>query len=132
MIVDSSALVAILLLEPTAPSLLAALAAAPSRAVSAATLVEASIVMQLKKGPIGLRELDDLVARYGIEIVPVDLEQVRLAREGFARFGKGVDRAGLNFGDLFAYALARARGRPLLYLGNDFARTDVASALGPG
>jgi ribonuclease VapC len=93
--------------------------------MSVATLVELSIVLESRFGAEGLRDLDLFVVRAGIELVPVDLEQAHEARRAFSRFGRGRHPAGLNYGDCFAYALARVRGEPLLFKGEDFARTDV-------
>jgi ribonuclease VapC len=127
--VDSSALLGILLHEPAADDLLAAAVRAATRLVSAGTMVEAAIVTAARLGDAGERELDALVARLGLEVVPVDAAQVAVAREAFRRFGKGRHPAALNFGDLFAYALARSRALPLLFVGKDFARTDIVAAL---
>lgn len=128
MVADTSALVAVLLGEVTADRLTAALEAAPARRCSAVSLVEASMVMQGRVGERGELELDLLVGRLRVEIVPVTLAQAELARTAFRRFGKGRHPAGLNFGDCFSYALARALGQPLLFVGNDFSRTDVQVA----
>jgi ribonuclease VapC len=128
MVADTSALVAILLGEPTADRLTAVLEAAPSLRCSAVSLVEAAMVMQGRLGERGERELDLLVGRLRVEIVPVTLAQAELARTAFRRFGKGRHPAGLNFGDCFSYALARALGEPLLFVGNDFSQTDVQVA----
>jgi ribonuclease VapC len=128
-VVDSSALVAILRREPAADLLLARAARAAGRLISAGTAVEAGMVVMARLGPTGVAELDALMAQLGIELMPVDAAQVALAREGFSRFGKGRHPAALNFGDLFAYALAKSRELPLLYVGADFARTDVLDAL---
>jgi ribonuclease VapC len=128
-VVDSSALLGILLHEPAADDLLAAAVRAATRLVSAGTMVEAAIVTAARLGDAGERELDALVARLGLEVVPVDAAQVAVAREVFRRFGKGRHPAELNFGDLFAYALARSRALPLLFVGKDFARTDIVAAL---
>jgi ribonuclease VapC len=93
--------------------------------MSVATLVEISIVIESRYGAEGLRDLDQLIERGGIELVAVDLEQAKLARGAFSRFGKGRHAAGLNYGDCFAYALAKMLGEPLLFKGEDFSRTDV-------
>ena len=129
MVIDTSALLAILLDERERRSYNEAIEAAATRAVSAATFVEVSIVVESRFGAEGLRDLDQFVDRAKIEIAAVDLEQANLARLAFSRFGKGRHPAGLNFGDCFSYALAIARGEPLLYKGEDFALTDVASAM---
>jgi ribonuclease VapC len=125
MVVDTSALIAVLLREPTADRLSRALDGAPSIRCSVASLVEASMVMHGRLGEQGERELDALLRRLQVEAIPVTLEQAELARSAFRRFGKGRHPAGLNFGDCFSYALARALGEPLLFVGNDFSQTDV-------
>ena len=125
MVVDSSALLAMLLGEPDGDSFVHLLAGASDPLISAATLVEASIVMQAKKGDRGVTDLDDLLSAAGVRCVAVDGAQAVIAREAFARFGKGRAPAGLNFGDCFSYALARATDRPLLAKGLDFGRTDI-------
>jgi ribonuclease VapC len=129
MVIDTSALVAILEDEPERRAFNEAIEAAASRLISAANFVEASIVIESRYGAEGLRDLDLFVDRSGIEVVVVDAEQARMARLGFSRFGKGRHLAALNFGDCFAYALARVLGEPLLFKGTDFSRTDVSSAL---
>ncbi len=125
MIVDSSALMAILAEEPGAAALARRLLAEPSRRMSAGTLVETLIVAEA--GGV-VDDLTALLEEVGIEIIPVDAAQAALALDGFRRFGKGRHPAGLNYGDLFAYALARAEDEPLLFVGNDFARTDLRVA----
>ncbi len=129
MVIDTSALLAILLDEPERRRFNEALEAADTRLLSAATLVETSIVIEARFGAAGVRELDLLCDRAEIEVVPVDERQARAARAAFARYGKGRHRAALNFGDCFAYALAQDRGEPLLFKGDDFAATDVLPAL---
>lgn len=129
MVVDTSALLAILLGEPERYDCIALLAGADDPLISTATLVEASIVMQARTGDEGVQDLDDLLAVAGVRPVAVDADQAVLARQAFARFGTGRAAAGLNFGDCFAYALARAMGRPLLFKGTDFAQTDVTAAV---
>jgi ribonuclease VapC len=126
MVLDSSAVIALLLDEPDADSLRLAIADADTRLISAATLVEASLVIESRFGEAGGRELDLLINRLGIVIVPVDADQVDEARRAWRRFGRGRNAAGLNYGDLFSYALARTTGQPLLYKGDDFTRTDIA------
>jgi len=129
MVIDTSALLAILLDEDERRQYNEAVEAAASCSISVATLVEVSIVIESRLGAYGLRELDLFIERAGIETVEVDLEQGRLARRAYSRFGKGRHPAGLNYGDCFAYALAMARGESLLFKGGDFARTDVAPAV---
>jgi ribonuclease VapC len=122
-------LVAILLSEPERDRFIAALSEARDPLISAGTLLEASIVLQSKLGDGGLADLDELLATAGVRCVAVDLAQVHAARDAFARFGKGRDAAGLNYGDCFAYALAKVAQEPLLFKGDDFGRTDVVAAL---
>jgi ribonuclease VapC len=128
-IIDTSALIAILRAEPEASSYAAAIANASSRRVSAASFVEAAAVID-RGGPIASRRFDDLFQAAQLSIEPVTEVQARIAREAYRDFGKGSGHpAGLNFGDCFAYALARASAEPLLFKGHDFSETDVASAL---
>ena len=129
MIVDTSALIAILRDELEAAACAAAIEAAPQRRMSAANFVEAAIVIDGSRDPIG-RRLDDLVAEAQLAIEAVTAAHARIAREAYRDFGRGSGHpARLNFGDCFAYALARATGEPLLFKGNDFSHTDIASAL---
>jgi ribonuclease VapC len=127
-VVDTSALVAVLFDEPERERFIALLADAEDALISAATLVEATIVMQAKTGDDGVGDLDELLAAAAVRCVAVDSVQAYLARDAFARFGKRRAAAGLNFGDCFSYALARATDRPLLFKGSDFSRTDVRTA----
>jgi ribonuclease VapC len=131
MVLDTSALLAILLDEPERRAFNEAIEAAGTRAMSVATLVEISIVLESRSGAEALRDLDTFVERAGIELAPVDREQASVARRAFSRFGKGRHPAGLNYGDCFSYALAMVRDEPLLYKGEDFARTDVISCSRP-
>ena len=125
MVLDTSALVAILQRERERRAFIEAIEAADVRQMSVATFVEISIVIETRYGAEGLRDLDHFIGRAGIELVPVDAEQGTLARSAFSRFGKGRHRAGLNYGDCFSYALAIAAGEPLLFKGDDFVHTDV-------
>jgi len=129
MVVDSSALLAILLNEPDAQELRTAFDHDEVRLMSAATLLEVSMVIEARKGDNGGRDLDVLISKSKIEVIPVDQDQVDEARRAWRRFGRGRHPAALNYGDLFAYALSRTRGEPLLYKGDDFTRTDVARVL---
>ncbi|HLZ84906.1 MAG TPA: type II toxin-antitoxin system VapC family toxin [Caulobacteraceae bacterium] len=129
MIIDTSAILAILLGEPDAPRFAEAVGSAHPRLLSAANLLEASMVVEARKGDDGARDLDLFVYRGEIEIVPVDREQVEVARLAWRRFGKGRHPAGLNYGDCFAYVLAKVSGAALLFKGADFAQTDIAAAL---
>jgi ribonuclease VapC len=126
MVLDTSALLALLLDEPEAEDFRAAVEEDTTRLVSAATLLETALVIEARKGEPGGRELDALIRTADVVVVPVDAEHVFEARRAYRRFGKGRHAAGLNFGDLFAYALARTAGEPLLFKGDDFARTDIA------
>lgn len=128
MVVDTSAIIAILQTEAGADELVESLIDAPERRISAATLVESGIVMQARYGDAGELQLDLLLQRLRIEIIPVTAQHAELARSAYRRFGKGRHSAGLNFGDCFAYALAKAMGESLLYVGGDFAQTDVEGA----
>jgi ribonuclease VapC len=128
-VLDTSALVAMLLGEPDCDRFIAALAEAEDPLISAGTLLETSIVVESKLGEAGLADLDELLATAGVRCVAVDLAQVHAARDAFARFGKGRDTAGLNYGDCFAYALAKVAQVPLLFKGEDFRRTDVVAAV---
>jgi len=131
MVIDTSAITAILRQEPDADRYALAMEADPVRLVSAATALEAWIVATARAGKAGGRDLDDLLAELAVEVVPVTTDHVKLARSGFERFGKGRHPAGLNFGDCFSYALAKASGQPLLFKGDDFGRTDVRVAVLP-
>jgi ribonuclease VapC len=125
MVIDTSALVAILRNEPERRRFNEAIEAAESRRMSAATFVELSIVLEARYGAEGGRNLDLFCARASLVIASVDAEQAELARRAWRRYGKGRDAAGLNYGDCFSYALAITRGEPLLFKGEDFAKTDV-------
>lgn len=128
MVLDTSAIAAILLDEMDAPMLESLIGADPVRLMSAATYVECSLVVLRRLGEPGVREFDLLLHKAAITIVAVTAEQAEIARSAFLRFGKGRHVAGLNFGDCFSYALSRTSGEPLLYKGGDFAKTDVAGA----
>ena len=125
MVIDSSALLAILQREPQRRSFIEAIESADSARMSVASFVETSIVIETRYGPDGLRDLDRFLSRAAIELVPVDQEQGQLARSAFSRFGKGRHRAALNFGDCFSYAAAISLSEPLLFKGDDFMYTDV-------
>ncbi len=125
MLLDTSSLLAILQDEPERRAFNEAIEGAASRVLSVVSFVEVSIVMESRHGAEGVRELDRFIEHAGIEIVGVDPEQGRLARDAFSRFGKGRHPAALNLGDCFAYALAHLRAEPLLFKGNDFSRTDL-------
>jgi ribonuclease VapC len=129
MVVDSSAVVAILRREAGWQRLEETILGADRPVMSAAVLVETSIVIEAARGQSGIRELDALLGQLAIEVVPFEPEQVELAREGFRRFGKGRHPARLNFGDCLSYGLARHLAEPLLFIGGDFAKTDITPAL---
>lgn len=128
MIVDSSVIVAILSGEPEAQSFADAIAGAPSREISALNYVEVAVVIDSRDDPVFSRKIDDLLRDAQVGIEPVTVEQARIARAAYRDFGKGRHRAGLNFADCFAYALAKDKGEPLLFQGDDFSRTDVERA----
>lgn len=128
MVLDTSALLAILLGEPEAPAMVRAVAGDPTRLLGAPTLVEAAAVMHARKGPGGEVALDALLERMDIHVVGMSLPAARLARLAYSRFGKGVgDPAVLNYGDCLAYGVAMAEREPLLFKGDDFSRTDVTA-----
>jgi ribonuclease VapC len=129
MIIDTSALIAILRAEPEAAACAAAIAAAAQRRISAANFVETAIVIDASRDPIASRRLDDLVTEAELVIEPVTELHARVAREAYRDYGRGSGHpARLNFGDCFAYALARATGEPLLFKGDDFSHTDITPA----
>lgn len=132
MIVDTSALVAILSSEHDSERLLTAALAAPALRMSAATALEASIVLDSRSAPQQRRRLDDLLETLEIEIVAFDAEQWRVARAAYQDFGKGSGHpARLNMGDCYSYALHRTTGEPLLFVGDDFAHAGVTAAATP-
>jgi ribonuclease VapC len=128
MIVDTSALLALILNEPDSPRFISAIESAATRRMSAASYLEAAIYVDRNGDEIGRAMLDTLLAKFSIRIEPVTVEQALLARQGFVLFGKGRHKAGLNFGDCFSYALARAYREPLLFKGGDFGLTDLEAA----
>lgn len=126
-VVDTSAVVAVLQGEDGWERI-EALLVDEACAMSAATRVEVGIVIEARKGPAGTQLLEELLERVGLQILPVEQAHVAEALVSWRRFGKGRHPVGLNYGDTFSYALARRLGSPLLYVGDDFARTDVAAA----
>ena len=129
MILDSSALVAILRDEPEAATLAMAIEASTERRISAVNYVEAAVVIDCGRDPAASRRFDDLLREAKIVVEPVTVEQARIAREAYRDYGKGSGHpARLNFGDCFAYALAKDAGEPLLFKGDDFRHTDVTAA----
>ncbi len=130
LVVDTSALAAIVLGEPDAELILSTMRRfAGDLDVSAATLVETRIVIEAKQGTPAVEDLQALVAGLQVRVVPFDEVQARAAHAAWRRFGKGRHPAGLNLGDCFAYALAKTTGSPLLYKGHDFTQTDIAGAM---
>jgi len=128
MVIDSSAILAILQNEPERHAFNVAIAAADQRSLSAASLVELSIVIGACYGPEAQADLDHFLNTAQIEIISVDRGQAEMARSAFAQFGKGRHRAALNFGDCFSYALAKWLNQPLLFKGDDFCHTDLLLA----
>ena len=125
MVIDTSALIAMLSDEPDAERFEAAVEADPIRLMSTASYLETAIVIESRFGEPGGRELDLWLHRAGVDLVAVDTDQADLARAAYRKYGKGRHLAALNYGDCFSYALARISGQPLLCKGGDFARTDV-------
>jgi ribonuclease VapC len=130
-ILDTSALFAILADEWEAPFFEELIEADPVRLLSAGSLLETAIVVEARYGEAGARELDLLLHAAQVDVVAVNREQSEIARGAWRRFGKGNHPAGLNYGDCFAYALAKHTGEPLLFKGDDFGKTDVRPALTP-
>lgn len=128
MVIDTSAVAAILFGEPDAEAFAARIAADPVRLISAATALECAIVIESEYGEEGGREFDLLLLRCAVEVIPFNTEQLAVARHAYRTFGKGRHPAALNFGDCFSYALSVTSGEALLCKGQDFARTDVRLA----
>jgi ribonuclease VapC len=129
MIVDTSVIVGILRNEPDVVAMEEALARPETRRMSAVSYVEAAVVVDSNRNPVLSRRFDDLLRDVEMVIEPVSLNQARLAREAYRDFGKGRHRAGLNFGDCFAYALAKDKGEALLFKGEDFRHTDIEAVV---
>jgi ribonuclease VapC len=130
MIVDTSAIIAILRNEPEATGCARAIADAPIRRVSTVNFVESAVVIDASRDPVASRRFDDFIKEADISVEPVTKIQAQIAREAYRDFGKGSGHpAQLNFGDCFAYALARDAGEPLLFKGSDFVHTDIVIAL---
>lgn len=125
MVIDTSALAAIFFGEAERQRFLSAITSAPTRLISAATVLETGMVVESRLGDAAGRELDLFLIRAGVQIVPVDAEQNELARSAWRRFGKGRHAAALNYGDCFVYALAKWSGEALLAKGTDFSSTDL-------
>ena len=130
MVIDTSALIAILLGEPETEFFVRVLADDPKKMISAFNALESAIVIEAKKGEAGGRELDLLMHRARIETIPLNGDQVELALTAWRKYGKGNHPAGLNIGDCCAYALAKYSGEPLLFKGKDFSRTDIRPVIG--
>lgn len=128
MVLDSSAVIAILFDEPERSAFTQAIERDPRRLISAGNLLECALLTEARRGEAAGRELDLLLHRADVQTIAVDAEQVELARSAWRRFGKGRHPAALNFGDCFAYALSASTGEALLFKGDDFTRTDVAIA----
>jgi ribonuclease VapC len=128
MVIDISAVLAILFDEEGVEVIEQAIEADPIRLISAATVLEAAIVVETRFGEAGGRELDLLLHKGGIEVISVTYDQIEVARRAYREFGKGRHPASLNFGDCFSYALSKTSGEPLLFKGDDFARSDVEKA----
>jgi len=126
MVIDTSALIAILQDEPERRILNEAIEAAESCAMSTGSFLETSMVIESRYGPDGTRDLDLFISKARISLASVDADQAYVARDAFRRYGRGRHPAGLNFGDCFAYALAKMLDEPLLFKGNDFVLTDIA------
>ncbi len=131
MLLDSSAIIALLLCEPRADALLEVISEAPVVAVAAPTLVESGIVLTSKGGPMTYDRLAKFLRDSEAEIIPFTADHAAEAVEAFKRYGKGRHPAALNFGDCICYAVARLSGMPLLFTGHDFSKTDIRAALQP-
>jgi ribonuclease VapC len=131
MVIDTSAILASLLDEPEREAFDKAIEADPVRLVSVFSITEASFVLLTRKGEGGLSELRSFLVRAEVERAAITDDQAELAIDAFRQFGKGRHRAGLNIGDCFSYALAKATGEPLLFKGNDFSQTDIVPAYRP-
>lgn len=130
MIIDTSALIAILRAEDDASEMAYAIERAQARRISAASYLETAVVIDASRDPIASRRFDELVDTAELRVEPVTYDQARIARDAYRDFGKGSGhKAGLNFGDCFAYALAKSTGEALLFKGNDFGHTDITPAL---
>ena len=125
MVLDSSAVLAVLFDEPQRRAFTRSIERDPRRLMSAGNVLESALVAEARRGEPAGRELDLLLHRAEVDVIAVDAEQVQLARSAWRRYGKGRHPAALNFGDCFAYALAAASGEPLLFTGEDFGRTDI-------
>lgn len=125
MIIDSSAIIAILCDEPERKTFIGCITKTSNRGLSVAGFVETSIVLEARYGYDGTRDFDLFLAKAQITLIPIDIEQAKIARQAFKKYGKGRHIAGLNFGDCFSYAAAKSKNKPLLFKGNDFSQTDI-------
>lgn len=125
MVIDTSAVLAILQNEPERRKFNEAIETAESRSLSTASFVESSMILESRYGADGVRDLDLFISKAQLMLAPVDTEQAQLARDAFRKYGKGRHPAGLNFGDCFSYALAKVLDEPLLFKGEDFSKTDI-------
>jgi ribonuclease VapC len=125
MIIDTSALLAILLQEPEAEDFTRTILKAPEKWLSAASLLETGIIIETRYGSEGSRDLDLLLSKLEVKIMPVSERQAQIARKAYQQYGKGFHPAALNYGDCFVYALAKEQKQPLLFKGNDFSKTDI-------
>ncbi len=128
MVIDTSALLAILQDEPERAAFNQAIESAATRSLSTTSFLELCMIIESRFGPEGVRDLDLFLSRAEIELVPVDPDQAYIARQAFRQYGKGRHPAGLNYGDCFSYALAKFLGDSLLFKGSDFSQTDLAKA----
>ena len=129
MVVDTSALLAIFLAEPERRQFLNAIIQGETRYVSAANVLETGIVLEARRGESAGREFDLFLHHAKLDVVPVDSDQIEIARQAWRQYGKGRHPAGLNFGDCFAYALAKVLDQSLLFKGDDFVHTDISPAV---
>jgi ribonuclease VapC len=129
MVIDTSALLAIFLAEPERKRFLEAITHSDIRDISAANALETGIVLEARRGEAAGREFDLFLHQAKLEVIPVDSDQIEIARLAWRKYGKGRHAAGLNFGDCFAYALAKVMGEPLLFKGDDFIHTDLTPAI---
>jgi ribonuclease VapC len=129
MVVDTSALLAIFLAETERQQFLEAIIQAETRCISAVNALETGIVLEARRGEAAGREFDLFLHHAQFAVIPADSEQVEIARVAWRKYGKGRHAAGLNFGDCFAYALAKIMSEPILFKGDDFAHTDLAAAI---
>ncbi|MEX2537011.1 MAG: type II toxin-antitoxin system VapC family toxin [Trueperaceae bacterium] len=128
MVIDTSAILAILAGEPERKAFNASIASAASCSMSTGSYLETAIVVESRYGFEGIRDLQLLLSTAMVQLVPFDSEQALIARQAYARYGKGMHRVALDFGDCFAYALCKKIGEPLLYKGDDFSETDISPA----